>query len=123
MKKAFLFFLVYSFCQVGVSQDKQVISGKSAYKAVNAGKVQSTKKIKEVPDLIIKEEVFEDPNSTNIIDGNEKSSIRFKIENLGTGMAKYVTVNVSLKNKMIQGLEFRTYTNVGQINPNKRRKL
>ncbi|MEI7897691.1 MAG: caspase family protein [bacterium] len=95
-----------------------MISGKSAFKPVKAGKVQAAKKVKEVPDLIIKEEVFEDPNSTNIIDGNENSSIRFKIENLGTGMAKYVTVHVSLKNKMIQGLEYRAMTIVGQISPN-----
>ncbi len=123
MKRTLLFILVCFLSITGFSQDKQVISGKSAYKAVKAGKVKSAKKIKEVPDLIIKEEVFEDPNSNNLIDGNEKSSIRFKIENLGTGMAKYVTVNVSLKNKMIQGLEFRTYTNVGQINPNETKEV
>ena len=116
MRHLYLIICLIFFFQYGFSQDKQVISGKSAFKPVKAGKVQSAKKVKEVPDLIIKEEVFEDPNSTNIIDGNENSSIRFKIENLGAGVAKYVTVHVSLKNKMINGLEYRATTIVGQIN-------
>ena len=113
----FILCLIFLFLS-GFSQNQQVISGKSAFKPVKAGKVQAAKKVKEVPDLIIKEEVFEDPNNTNIIDGNENSSIRFKIENLGKGIAKYVTVHVSLKNKMIQGLEYRASTIVGQISPN-----
>jgi len=117
MKNIYLIFFISFFWIAGFSQTKQVISGKSAYKPVKAGKVVVVKKVKEVPDLIIKEEVFEDPNRSNLIDGNEKSAIRFKIENIGTGAAKYVTVNVSLKNKMIKGLEFRTTIVVGQINP------
>ena len=93
MKKSSLILLISIFCLVGFAQKQQVISGKSAFKPVKAGQVQVVKKVKEVPDLIIKEEVFEDPNSNNLINGNESSAIRFKIENIGSGVAKYVTVN------------------------------
>ena len=74
MKKTLLFILVCFLSVTAFSQDKQVISGKSAFKPVKAGKVQAVKKVKDVPDLIIKEEVFEDPNSNNLIDGNETSA-------------------------------------------------
>ena len=117
MKNIYLVLIFSFFFFSGFTQNQQVISGKSAFKPVKAGKMQVVKKVKEVPDLIIKEEVFEDPNSSNLIDGNENSSIRFKIENIGTGMAKQVMVNVSLKNEMIQGLEYRASTTIGQINP------
>ena len=121
--KTTIFFIFCFLFLTGFSQEKQVISGKSAFKPVKAGKVQEAKKVKMIPDLIIREEVFEDPNGNNLIEGNENSSIRFKIENIGTGAAKYVMVHVSLKNKMIRVLEYRASTQVGQINPNETREV
>lgn len=118
MKNISLLLFFCSICIIGFPQNQQTISGKSAFKLVNAGKVQVAKKVKEVPDLIIKEEVFEDPNNNNLIDGNENSAIHFKIENVGAGVAKLVTVHVSLKNNNIHGLEYKTFSSIGQIKPN-----
>ena len=123
MKNIYLVIVLSFFWITGFSQTKQVISGKSEFKPVKAGNVQVVKKVKDVPDLIIKEEVFEDPNNNNLINGNERSAIRFKIENIGAGMAKDVTVNVSLKNKRIQGLQYQASTPVGQINPNETKEV
>jgi uncharacterized caspase-like protein len=117
MRHLYLILCLIFLSVSGFSQKNQAISGKSVFKPVKAGKVQTVKTVREVPDLIIKEDAFEDPNNNNLIDGNENSSIRFKIENIGTGLAKYVTVNVSLKNKSVEGLEYRAATIVGQINP------
>jgi len=116
MKKLlwFLFILVHGL----YASAQQKISGRSEMKEVRIYNLVATPKIKGIPDLIIKEEIFEDPNRNNLIDGNENSIIRFKIENIGTGIAQNVTVKVSLKNKIIQGLEFRASTIIGQINPN-----
>ncbi len=118
MRYLYLILGLFFLSHTGFSQNKQVISGKSAFKPVKAGKVQAVKKVKNVPDLIIKEEAFEDPNNNNTINGNENSAIRFKIENIGTGVANYVMAIVSMKNKPINGLEFRATTIIGQINPN-----
>ena len=117
-------FFIFSFLYFsGFTQENQVISGKSAFKPVKAGMVREVKKVKMIPDLIIREEVFEDPNGNNLIEGNENSVIRFKIENIGNGEAKYVVVHVSLKNKVIRGLEYRASTQVGQINPNETKEV
>ena len=97
----------------------QVNSGFSASKKIKAGKRQVvTRTMKAVPDLIIKEELFIDPNGNNVINGNERSSIKFKVENLGSGIAKKVSIKVSLKNRQIRGLDFFSSQEIGDIQPN-----
>ncbi|TSA25043.1 MAG: hypothetical protein D4R67_10865 [Bacteroidetes bacterium] len=102
------------FCATGL--EAQIISGSSSSKRITAGKAPVvTKSVKAIPDLIIKNEEFLDPNKNNIINGNERSSIRFRIENLGAGTASKVHVKVSLKGREISGLSYlRTYQ-VGDI--------
>jgi len=103
----------------------QVITGTSGAKKVVIGKPQpaATKTVKAMPDLVIKEEQFLDPNQNNVINGKERLGIKFKIENLGTGVAKKVTVQASVKNRVIRGLDFTRTQLVGDIKPGETREI
>jgi len=102
----------------------QINSGFSASKKIKAGKRQVvTRTMKTVPDLIIKDEIFIDPNGNNIINGNERSAIKFKVENLGSGIAKKVNIKVSLKNRQIRGLDFFSAQEIGDIQPNESKEV
>lgn len=115
MKNSILIISLALICLVGFSQEKQVIRGKSSMQVIRIGQERIAKKVKEIPDLIIKNEVFSDPNQNNMINANEESEIRFKIENLGEGTAGNVVVKVSLKNTYINGLTFTKEIPVGHI--------
>jgi len=107
--------------QAGVAQ---VMSGSSTVKKVKAGKKQMvTQTVKSMPDLVIKEEMFVDPNDNNLINGNERSGIRFKVENLGAGTARGVAVKVQLKGNEIQGLDFTRSVPIGDIKSNETRDV
>jgi hypothetical protein len=116
MKKCVLAcFLIVPFCWPGLAQEKQVIRGKSTMQFIQAGQERIAKTVKDIPDLVIKDEVFFDPDGNNLINANEESEIRFKIENLGTGTARNVTVKVSLKNPSVGGLDFKKEIPVGPV--------
>ncbi len=103
----------------------QVISGSSGAKKIVAGKQQTvaTKTVKTLPDLVIKGEQFLDPNANNVINGNERLGIKFQIENLGTGIAKKVMVQASVKNRMLRGLDFTRSQLIGDIKPGEVREV
>ncbi|MBL7139120.1 MAG: caspase family protein [Bacteroidales bacterium] len=101
----------------GMAQEKQVIRGKSSMQFIRAGQERIAKTVKEIPDLVIREEIYSDPNQNNMINANEESEIRFKIENLGEGTAQKVVVKVSLKNNYVPGLSFAREIPVGPIFP------
>ena len=99
-----------------MNSEGQIVAGSSSSKKITAGKAPVvTRTVTAIPDLIIKDEEFLDPNNNNIINGNERSNIHFKIENLGTGTAKKVNVKVSLKGSPIKGLEFSKTHFIGDI--------
>ncbi len=108
------FFLLF---QYSYAQNKEVISGKSNVKHISVKQKTSTKSVKLFPDLSIKDQVFTDENKNNIIDANETTNIKFKIENSGKGEAQDVQVKVSLNDNNIQGLYFNPVINLGNIQP------
>ena len=64
--------------------EAQVIQGSSGVKKAQGRQTcGSSRTVKSMPDLVIKDEVFADLNNNNVIDGGEASYINFKIQNLG----------------------------------------
>ncbi|MFC2102494.1 caspase family protein [Bacteroidota bacterium] len=117
MKSTFFLAMILLLMICIPRSEAQIISGTSSSKRITAGKAPVVSKtVKSIPDLIIKNEEFLDPNNNNVINGNERSSIRFRIENLGSGTAHKVHVKVNLKGNEIRGLSYlRTYQ-IGDIN-------
>jgi len=107
----------------GVAQEKQIIRGKSSMQFIRAGQERIAKTVKQIPDLVIREEVYSDPNQNNLINASEESEIRFKIENLGEGTAQNVVVKVSLKNNYVTGLSFAREIPVGPIFPSESKNV
>ena len=120
MKTLLSFALIAVFLALSPGLEAQVIQGSSTVKKIKIGKpvVVSSRSVKAIPDLVIKNEVFNDVSGNNVIDGGESAYINFKIQNIGTGGAKNVIVNVSLKNNQIKGLTFTKKIEVGNIPPN-----
>jgi hypothetical protein len=112
MKKLYLFFV--AICLLTLPALAQVSSAKS-----NAGKItfkpQQTGNIKELPDLIIKEEKFIDENDNKIINAGEKCSISFKVENIGKGTAQNVKVRVSIKTDVDGSITFDEVQDLGDL--------
>lgn len=98
------------------AQNNQKISGKSKFKPVHMATGASSG-LKAAPDLIIKDEVFKDPDSNNVIDANQQVTIKFKIENIGVGEAKEVMAKISQKGKILIGLYLPPPVNIGTIKP------
>jgi len=118
MKTLISFALIAIFLALSPALEAQTIQGSSTVKKIKIGKpVVATKTMKSMPDLVIKNEVFSDPSNNNMIDGGESAYINFKIQNLGSGLAKNVVVLVSLKNE-IRGLNYTKRIEVGNILPN-----
>ncbi|NQV03361.1 MAG: caspase family protein [Bacteroidia bacterium] len=116
MKSTFFLTVMILLALCVTRSEAQTISGSSSSKRITAGKAPVVSKtVKAIPDLIIKNEEFLDPNSNNIINGNERSSIRFQIENLGSGTARKVHVKVGLKGSEIKGLSYLRTSQIGDI--------
>jgi len=113
MIRKVLLFLLVSLMFGGVAQ-AQVNSGKSEPKKVTYKK-QPTGSVKELPDLIIKEEKFVDENRNKIINANEECYISFKIENIGKGLAQNVQVKASVKNTDVHGITFDDVIELGSM--------
>jgi hypothetical protein len=92
----------------------QVSKGKSQSKKITFKREQSGS-IRQLPDLIIKEEKFIDENKNNIIDANEDCKITFKVENIGTGVAQNVTVRASIKSNTHSGITFNENIELGDM--------
>lgn len=117
MKKSVLIHILSITTLMGLAQEKQILRGKSSMQFIRAGQERIAKTVKQIPDLVIREEFYSDPNLNNIINADEISNIQFKIENLGEGIGQNVVVKVSLKNNFINGLEFGREIHVGPILP------
>ncbi len=112
MKQIFLLTIIIFY--MGINSLAQITSGQSEPKRITFRQQQSAP-IKEIPDLIIKEEKFKDENSNNIINANELCQISFKVENIGKGLASNVSVSVSLKGEKAPGVQFDQLLTVGDI--------
>lgn len=124
MKSFAFIFSVILMVFAAMETDAQIITGSSTSKKITVGKAPVvTKTVKSIPDLIIKNEEFLDPNNNNIINGNERSGIRFRIENLGTGTASKVNVKVSLKGRELSGLSYLRNYQVGDIRGGETREV
>lgn len=108
-----LLILMVSLLMAGMTQ-AQVNSGKSEAKKVTYKK-QPTGSVKELPDLIIKEEKFVDENKNKIINANEECYISFKVENIGKGLAQGVQVKASVKNANVHGITFDDVIELGNM--------
>lgn len=118
MKTRVLLLLMMAFSVVAYGQ---VISGKSTIKRVTVKKPKQ-EMVTQIPDLIIKGEKFLDENQDNFINANEMCYISLNVENIGTGVAKDVTVKISLKNK-IYGLFVRNTIKLGDMEPNTEKEV
>jgi len=121
MKRIITFSLLAALLAFGPAAVTQVSEGSSTVKRIKIGKapVVTSRTVKGgIPDLVIKNEVFNDPNSNNTIDGGESAYINFKVQNLGTGTASKVVVSSSLMNGEIKGLTYTKRIELGDIPPN-----
>lgn len=106
--------LLILILSVSLPVSAQVSKGKSQSKKITFKREQSGS-IRQLPDLIIKEEKFIDENKNNIIDANEDCKITFKVENIGTGLAQNVTVRASIKSNTHSGITFNENIELGDM--------
>jgi len=110
MKTKILIFFLLAAVSFTYGQEK-VITGKSKVKKLI---IPQEKTVKELPNLEIRNKAFTDQNSNNIIDGNEKSQIKFQVYNSGKGLAENVQVKVSLKDQNT-GITFDKLITIGNL--------
>ena len=118
MKTWLLLLIIFA---LAITAQGQVISGKSTIKRVSVKKPKQ-EIVTRIPDLIITGEKFLDENQDNFINANEKCYISLNVENIGTGVAKKVSVKVTLKNE-INGLYVRRAISLEDMNPNSTREI
>ncbi len=111
--KKYIFLLILPLF-FSVHLEAQVTSGKSKAKKITF-KGQKSGNIRELPDLIIKEEKFVDENKNNFINANEDCQISFVVENIGKGVAQNVKVKSSLKGEQSYGVTFDELIELGDI--------
>lgn len=110
MKTKILILFLLAAVSFTYGQEK-VITGKSKVKKLI---IPQEKTVKELPNLEIRNKAFTDQNSNNIIDGNEKSMIKFQVYNSGKGLAENVQVKVSLKDQNT-GITFDKLITIGNL--------
>lgn len=110
MKTKILILFLLAAVNFTYGQEK-VITGKSKVKKLI---ILQEKTVKELPNLEIRNKAFTDQNSNNIIDGNEKSQIKFQVYNSGKGLAENVQVKVSLKDQNT-GITFDKLITIGNL--------
>jgi hypothetical protein len=121
MKQIIVLILIF-LTLAAFPQEKKVIKGKSEMKNLFEGQERDNI-VKALPDLVLQNQIFSDPNNNMIIDANESSSIQFKIMNQGSGIAEGVTVRVSLEGLLSEELEFSDRIEVGDIQPQEVREI
>lgn len=119
--KHIIFPILFLITLIAFPQEKKVIKGKSEMK--NLFENQKNENIvKALPNLILQNQIFSDPNNNMIIDANESSYIKFQIANQGSGVAEQVKVNVNLDNTS-PGLEFSDLIDIGDIQPQESKQI
>jgi len=103
--------ILFLLAVVSFTYGQEVITGKSKVKKLI---IPQEKTVKELPNLEIRNKAFTDQNSNNIIDGNEKSMIKFQVFNSGKGLAENVQVKVSLKDQNT-GITFDKLITIGNL--------
>ncbi|MFP4471342.1 MAG: caspase family protein [Bacteroidales bacterium] len=111
--KKYILLIIFAVAVSGFTM-AQVTSGKSNAKKITFKRQQSGN-IRELPDLIIKEEKFTDENKNKFINANEDCQISFKVENIGRGTAQNVNVKVSLKSGETAGVTFQDLVELGDL--------
>lgn len=118
-----IIFLTFLFIPlVSFPQEKKTIKGKSEMKNLFEGQERGNI-VKALPDLVLQNQVFSDPNNNRIIDANESGSIRFEIVNQGNGVAEDVNVRVTLDGIAMDALGFSELIKVGDIQPQETREI
>jgi len=118
-----IIFLTFLFLTLAAfPQEKKAIKGKSEMKNLFQGQERDNI-VKALPELVLQNQIFSDPNNNMIIDANESSSIRFKIVNQGNGIAEDVNIRVSLDSISTDGLEFSDVIEIGDIQPQETREI
>lgn len=112
MKKQVL--LIALIALVSMPAFSQVTRSSSETKKITF-KREQTGGIHQLPDLIIKEEKFNDENNNKAINANEQCSISFIVENIGKGVAQNVKVRASLKNDDNLGVTFTKELELGDM--------
>ncbi len=114
--KQIIFLTLIFFTLVAFPQEKKAIKGKSEMKNIFEGQERGNI-VKALPELVLQNQIFSDPNNNMIIDANESSAIQFKILNQGNGIAENVSVRVSLDSLSTDGLDFTDRIEIGDIKP------
>lgn len=109
-----ILFLAMAVC----ASSQNTMSGKSYKKKVKIKSSGTVAPIKELPDLIITGESFQDNNGNNFIDAGETSEINLTVQNIGKGTAQGVEVITTVKNGNIPGLQYEKSIKLGDIEPN-----
>lgn len=120
--KQIIFLTLLFITLAAFPQEKKTIKGKSEMKNLFEGKERDNI-VKALPDLVLQNQVFSDPNNNRIIDANESSSIRFEILNQGSGIAEDVKVRISLDSTSTDALQFSDLIPVGDIEPQEVREI
>ncbi len=120
--KQIIFLTLLFITLAAFPQEKEAIKGKSEMKNLFEGQERDNI-VKALPDLILQNQIFTDPNNNMIIDANESSSIKFKIVNQGNGIAEDVNVRVTLDSISMDALDFSDRIEVGDIKPQEIREI
>ncbi len=120
--KQIIFLTLIFFTVAAFPQEKKEIKGKSEMKNLFQGQ-ERDKIVKALPELVLQNQIFSDPNNNMIIDANESSAIQFKILNQGSGIAEDVNVSVSLDGVSADGLDFSEWIRIGDIKPQETRDI
>ena len=117
MKKYILVLFLSVICLSVFSQLGTATSSKSQTKQITYKKNVNTNVVRLLPDLQIVNQEFSDQNGNNIIDADEKSFIKFNLQNNGAGEAQQVSIKITLLNGPIQGLTYPVTQAIGIIYP------
>lgn len=120
--KAFIIMFFAGLIQICAlqAQDNRLTTGKSQTKRVTykPSVIPEMRSAKLLPDLEIKDFIFLDGNSNNVIGFDENDELTLKLVNVGKGIAEDVKFKISTKNP-IDGLSFRPEYDLGDIEPDK----
>ena len=103
-------------------QSQSVITGQSPVTHLQAGNPANAKTYQAYPEMVLKNDRFSDINGDQAINAFEQDTISFEIENLGTGTARNVEANISLKGAEISGLTYSKKLRLGTILPDQTKK-
>jgi len=116
-------FIIATACLLSYTiQSQTVITGRSPDTQLKAGNPANIGSHQYYPELEVKIDQFLDSNRDQAIDAFEQDTLSFKIQNLGTGSARNVEANITLKGGDIPGLTYTRRVRLGTIIPNQTKK-